>query len=49
MTMMDGVSMMDGGAGSPSGGGGGGGETLASPDVAGSLLPVVPTRGPSPG
>ena len=25
----------------------GGGETLASPDVAGSLLPVVPTGGPS--
>ena len=25
---------------------GGGGETLASPDVAGSLLPVVPTGGP---
>ena len=35
-----GVSMMDGGAGSLCGE-----ETLASPDVAGSLLPVVPTEG----
>ena len=36
-----GVSVKDGGAGSLSGGGG----TLASPDVAGSLLPVVPAGG----
>ena len=40
-----GVSVNDGGTGSLSGGGG----TLASPDVAGSLLLIVPAGGSPPG